>query len=64
MNFFPQVPGLRHVISQAATGYLDSGAGQMQPHSQGQVYHDQHHLHHQVRYNTALLCQLFILLKT
>lgn len=45
-----KVPGLRHVISQAATGYgIDPATGHMQPHGQSQVYHDSHHLHHQVR---------------
>ena len=49
MNIVPyQVPGLRHVISQAATGYIDPATGHMQPHRQGQVYHEPHHLHHQV----------------
>lgn len=46
-NVQSQVPGLRHVISQAATGYIDPATGHMQPHSQGQVYHEPHHLHHQ-----------------
>ena len=52
-----QVPGLRHVISQAATGYIDPATGHMQAHNQGQVYHEPHHLHHQVRlvfYDTIL----------
>ena len=38
------------MISQAATGYgIDPATGHMQPHGQSQVYHDSHHLHHQVR---------------
>ncbi|XP_078380724.1 pre-B-cell leukemia transcription factor 1-like isoform X2 [Oculina patagonica] len=48
-NVQSQVPGLRHVISQAATGYIDPATGHMQPHGQGQVYHEPHHLHHQAR---------------
>lgn len=49
-NVQSQVPGLRHVISQAATGYgIDPATGHMQPHGQSQVYHDSHHLHHQAR---------------
>lgn len=46
-NVQSQVPGLRHVISQAATGYIDPATGHMQAHNQGQVYHEPHHLHHQ-----------------
>lgn len=49
-NVQSQVPGLRHVISQAATGYgIDPATGHMPPHGQGQVYHEPHHLHHQAR---------------
>ena len=43
-----QVPGLRHVISQAASGYIDPASGHMQAQGQAQVYHDQHHMHPQV----------------
>lgn len=46
---------MRHVISQAATGYIDPATGHMQPHGQGQVYHEPHHLHHQV--SEQLWCQ-------
>lgn len=60
MSVIPfQVPGLRHVISQAATGYIDPATGHMQPHGQGQVYHEPHHLHHQVSYCAFRMVTVF-----
>ncbi|XP_031553047.1 pre-B-cell leukemia transcription factor 1-like [Actinia tenebrosa] len=47
-NVQSQVPGLRHVMSQAASAYDPSG-GHMQGHGQQQqqLYHDPHHMHQQ-----------------
>nr|ABC88376.1 extradenticle-like protein [Nematostella vectensis] len=43
-NVQSQVPGLRHVISQAASGFDPNMQG---GHGQQQMYHDPHHMHQQ-----------------